>query len=190
MPQDQAADPDHKLRRWIHQNTQQMESQINNHIGCVFKTVAIQRIVAFIHTIWIDIKLLPDGTDIKFTGQAFEDAVLTTAIPRTQIEEIDQAALQERITDNTTGTDARRVLGHSANPELVPTRTRTVSELKGQNSVLMHVEQSRQQSTAVLSNILEKDLGASTLQNQNLAKRFSYLPSIIMISTLVLLKSH
>ncbi|KNF02936.1 hypothetical protein PSTG_03885 [Puccinia striiformis f. sp. tritici PST-78] len=65
--------------------------------------------------------------------------VSTTAIPRTRIEEIDRAALQERITDNTTG--------HSANPELVPTRTRTVSELEGQNS--------------------EKDLGAPTLENQN-----------------------
>ncbi|KNF02299.1 hypothetical protein PSTG_04506 [Puccinia striiformis f. sp. tritici PST-78] len=53
-------------------------------------------------------------------------AVLTTVIPRTRIEEIDRAALQERITDDTTG--------HSANPELVPTRTRTVSELKGRNS--------------------------------------------------------
>ncbi|KAH9474046.1 hypothetical protein Pst134EA_001097 [Puccinia striiformis f. sp. tritici] len=60
-----------KLERWIHQITQQMESQINNRIGCVFKTVAIQRIVAFIHTIWIDSKLSPDGTDVKFTGQAF-----------------------------------------------------------------------------------------------------------------------
>ncbi|KAH9457016.1 hypothetical protein Pst134EA_020918 [Puccinia striiformis f. sp. tritici] len=60
------------------------------------------------------------------TKSAAAQAVLTTVIPRTRIEEIDRAALQERITDDTTG--------HSANPELVPTRTRTVSELKGRNS--------------------------------------------------------
>ncbi|KAI9629327.1 hypothetical protein KEM48_013074 [Puccinia striiformis f. sp. tritici PST-130] len=57
---------------------------------------------------------------------AAEQALLTSAIPRTRLEVINQAALRERITEGTTG--------RSANTELVPSKTRTVSELTGRSS--------------------------------------------------------
>ncbi|KAI9612587.1 hypothetical protein H4Q26_007744 [Puccinia striiformis f. sp. tritici PST-130] len=54
-------------------------------------------------------------------------------------------ALRERITEGTTG--------RSANTELVPSKTRTVSELTGRSSA------------ATFLNILEGDLGAVRLEH-------------------------
>ncbi|KNF03233.1 hypothetical protein PSTG_03497 [Puccinia striiformis f. sp. tritici PST-78] len=59
-------------------------------------------------------------------NQLLITALLTSAIPRTRLEVIDRAALRERITEGTTG--------RSANTELVPSKTRTVSELTGRSS--------------------------------------------------------
>ncbi|KAI9601493.1 hypothetical protein H4Q26_001313 [Puccinia striiformis f. sp. tritici PST-130] len=59
-------------------------------------------------------------------NQLLITALSTSAISRTRLEVIDRAALQERITEGTTG--------RSANTELLPSITRTVSELTGQSS--------------------------------------------------------
>ncbi|KAI7966992.1 hypothetical protein MJO29_000269 [Puccinia striiformis f. sp. tritici] len=61
-------------------------------------------------------------------NQLLITALSTSAISRTRLEVIDRAALQERITEGTTG--------RSANTELLPSITRTVSKLTGRSSAI------------------------------------------------------